>query len=130
MPTTTVKLWFKTAHQAAQFDLRGRQNGGNGFNPKLRAIILEMAYYANRYLNKEIVVTDILRELTEATKQSPHPYGNGCDVRVHNFTEEERIVIRDHINDHCPYSHPIKRWLKTCLIHGKGRNKHFHLQVR
>ncbi len=120
-----LPIEFKTADMQKQFDLHGSHDKP-GFSPKLRAIILEMAYYAWRYIEKTIVITDVIRN----DKTSVHRYGRGCDVRTHNFTDGEQLELETHLNEYFPYGNHEKPWIKTCSRHDVGSGFHFHLQVK
>jgi len=114
-----IPIYFKTEHQQAQFDLKK-------INPLLRAIVLEMNYYAVRYFNKALIITDVLRD----DPKSPHCYGNAVDVRCWNLKPAEQQILLAYINKNFPYRHPWKWWLKTCLLHDVGQGLHFHVQAR
>lgn len=88
---------------------------------RLRAILLELDWYTQRWFNKEIVITSLLRD------KGIHKYGRGGDVRSSMFKYDEKIRILTHLNT---YIYDIARpQYRTVLLHNVGLGTHFHIQV-
>ncbi|MCK5504565.1 MAG: hypothetical protein KAJ10_05355 [Thermodesulfovibrionia bacterium] len=95
-------------------------------NPRLRAIVLDLAYWVWREYGKELVITSLLRD----QEGSVHKYGRGADVRSHNFTSIQIAGMVSHVNENFPY-HPkhLKSVKRAALYHNVGQGAHIHIQV-
>jgi len=95
-------------------------------NPRLRAIVLDLAFWVWREYGKELVITSLIRDQAG----SVHKYGRGADVRSYNFTSIQIETICNHVNDNFLYYPNLpKSSRKTALYHDVGQGAHIHLQV-
>jgi len=105
---------------------------------RLRTILFAVDWYCRKHFGRNIQLTCVFRTQAEQDAiysgnakykrkpwQSVHQYWRGIDVGVNAFTEEQRIELRDFINNHFEYSGRHK----TCVYHNVGLGFHFHLQV-
>jgi hypothetical protein len=106
-----------------QFDRDELQGEFNILSPKLRAIILYIAWYAWNHWNIKITITSLIR-LTK--KSSVHYWKRGADIRVWVFNKTQREILTKHINEVFPYGDDEH---DTFLIHDTGQGIHIHVQV-
>ena len=96
---------------------------------RLQYILTNLAGWIDANLNKELVITCLLRDATEnaalpgSNPQSAHLRGDAADIRSRDFTTQEVDAIVAFIK---------KQWgpVVHCLFHNPGGNApHIHLNI-
>ena len=125
------KLKFKTQHQAEQFVL---------IKPKLRGILLDLAFFVARKYDLILTITELYRTQEEQNHiyannpkyqkepwKSVHQYWRGADVRV-DFSPNTLVAILKYLNSNYIYD-PKRPQKPTAIVHNVGRGNHIHIQV-
>ena len=110
--------------------------------PKLKSIVILLAYYSWSFFGKRIVLTDIFRTQKEQDKiyknnkayqkkpfQSVHQFWRGVDIRVRkdSLTKKEAQTLTNIANT---IQYDTKRpILKTALFGDSLHKSHIHIQV-
>lgn len=101
---------------------------GEWIDPRLRAVLTELAWWLFKNYVLTLVVTCLNRSNPENTavggrKWSSHLTGRAADLRSKHFTEEIREAIINHLQETwgADFLHVI--W------HDSGKGEHFHLNI-
>lgn len=125
--TLTVKLEFKTQRERDEF---------LQVQPRAQALALLSAFYMQKILNYQAVVTSVKRTPEEqaalkasglpAVNNSPHEDWRAIDLRLNTLPNRNHVpVLLQVLNDN------FKRidGFPTAIAHGSGAGYHLHLQV-
>lgn len=101
-------------------------------DPKLRAAALDGADYMQRKYGVNMIATCIVRTTEENDKVSDRPksshliqpgfYCRAIDWSIHHLAEEQA-------KDFCRYIISVWGHLFHCIVHGKGENRHIHMNI-
>jgi hypothetical protein len=118
-----VALEFKGQKQLLEFE-------SDKLNPKLKAIILDVAQRVREIYGMTLMVTCVI------SGQGEHPSGRAVDIRCKHFTLEVAVIgIQNYVLDMYPRNNRIttrygkEREFKSCHIHGEGPEIHAHISV-
>ena len=103
-------------------------------NKQLYDIVMDIAVYSSETLQKEIVVTSILRTMDEQkeiygyAKESVHLYWRGVDLRSWMYQGAELGKLLEYLNKKYDYDPERPGQHKVDIHHNVGRGQHIHLQ--
>ena len=113
------------------YEMRLFEQFSNSLDPRLRAVMLEVARWSKAKFDKRLIYTCVNRTEAEnidvgGSKNSAHLFGRALDIRVHNLTDDEVNHMVGYINMHWLKDDP---WLYV-IVHGKGSNRHMHINIK
>jgi hypothetical protein len=113
---------------------------GYKIHPELRKIIFTLAGYIQYRFQKDLVITEILRDKVMQDRyyrdnpkyranpwKSVHQFGCGVDIRSYIFKENELVELVNFVNRN--FSYDAQKSHQVALCHDIGWGKHIHLQV-
>ena len=96
------------------------------FNPMLYKFVNEFVEVSHRQFGVDPVITSLFRKKTNDS--GVHAVWRACDFRSRNYSSIVQQGMLYYFNNN--YQYDFERPGKTMLIlHGKGMNEHFHMQV-